>query len=141
MTAWRSMLVRVLIAAASCNPKVTSQVGVQVTQPLLRVRADGTREVPFLGAEVRIECPNDTVETLGSTDAGGWVLVTTRAPVALECQLAIDSAGHPLARIPVDESCTQREGGECRALILRMMLDRRAEVSGGQPIARARPAG
>src|SRR5215470_15468276 len=119
MTAWRLSLVPVLMVAAACEWKVTSRVGVQVVEPLQRVRGDGTRENPVAGAGVRIQCPDGAIERLGATDAAGWVLVTTRAPVGLDCDLAIDVDRHSAALVPVAEACAQKESGECRVLEVR----------------------
>jgi hypothetical protein len=135
MTLWRSQAILVLVAAAGCEWKNTSRVGVQVIAPLARARDDGTRETPLLGASARIACPDGTGEKLGSTDAGGWILVTTRAPVRLECDVAVDYRAQLLTRVAVREACSVQEAGECRGLQIRVMLDPRGRSSLTQPVA------
>src|SRR5437868_3839114 len=129
MTAWRLWPIPILVAAAACEWKDTSRVGVQVMAPLVRALDDGTRYVPVLGAVIRIECPNGVVEELGPTDANGWVLVTTRAPVSLGCDVAVDDRGRRVALVRVHETCSRKEAGECRDLDLRLKLDPRGAPS------------
>ena len=88
----RTLFIPILFAAAGCEWKTTSRVGVQVTTPLLRARDDGARDAVVGGAKVRVRCPGGAGEDLGSTGAEGWVLVTTRAVVPLTCDLAISSS-------------------------------------------------
>jgi len=135
MTAWRFSLVPILIAASGCDWKITSRVGVQVMAPLRQARDDGTRDVPIGAARVRVECPNRVGESLGATDASGWVLVVTRTPVGLDCNLAIDSDHRAIALIPVSETCARREAEECRVLEVRVTLDLKDEAAGPEPIA------
>ena len=117
----------ILLAAAGCEWKVTSRVLLQVTAPLARARDDGTRETPLGGAFASIRCPDGAVEKLGSTDSSGSVLVTTRAPVRLDCDLAVDYRGRPFALVAVGEACSRQEAGECRVLEARLTLDPKAE--------------
>ena len=135
MTDWHRWAIPILFAAAGCEWKITSRVGVQVTTPLVRARDDGTREAPLGGVSARIECPGGGGETLGSTDAGGSMLVTTRAPVRLDCDLAIDYRGQPAARVAVDEACSRKESGECRVLEVRLTLSPRDRSSVSEPLA------
>jgi len=135
MTGRRLSLIPILIAAAGCEWKITSQVAVQVMAPLLRVRNDGTRDTPIGGAVIQIKCPNGAVESLGSTDATGWVFVTSRAPVGLDCDLAIDYRGHPVALVPVNETCSRKEAGQCRELGVRLSLDLGGDFSNAEAVA------
>jgi hypothetical protein len=142
MTGWRSWAIPILLAAAGCEWKITSRVGVQVMAPLARARDDGTREAPLGGVSARVECPGGASERLGSTDASGSILVTTRAPVRLDCDLAIDYRGYPVARVAVDEACSLKEAGECRVLEVRLTHDPRDRASSAEPVAlRARCEG
>ncbi|HZX93305.1 MAG TPA: hypothetical protein VFE90_02230 [Myxococcales bacterium] len=122
-----------LAASAGCEWKVTSRVGVQVMAPLVRAHDDGTRDAPVAGAPVRVECPDGKVERLGTTDAFGWVLVNTRTPVGMDCSIAILRGGHVAAQVPINEACSSREGGECRAFEARVVLDLRLEAREAQP--------
>ena len=135
MTGWRLSLIPILIAAAGCEWKISSQVAVQVMAPLLRARNDGTRDAPIGGAVIQVKCPNGVVERLGSTDAAGWVFITTRAPVGLECDLASDYRGYPFALVPVNETCSRKEAGECRELGVRLSLDLRGDSSSAGAVA------
>ena len=135
MTVRRSWAIPILLALAGCEWKNTSRVGVQVIAPLAHPRDDGTRESPLGGVSARIECPGGAAESLGSTDASGFILVTTRESVRLDCDLAIDYRGRPFARVAVDEACPIRDGGECRALQVRLMLDPGGRFSFTQPVA------
>lgn len=125
----RPLFIPILLAAAGCEWKTTSRVGVQVTTPLLRTRDDGTRDAPVGGARVRVRCPGGAGEDLGSAGAEGWVLVTTRAAVPLTCDLAIDYRGHLVALVPVSETCSRKEGGECREVRVRLIVDLRGNAS------------
>jgi len=120
MSRWRFL--PILLAVAGCDWKVTTRVGVQVTAPLPRARDDGTRDAPVPGALVRVECPGGDAQQLGRTDVAGWVLITTRAAVALDCALTIEHGGRSTASIPVSEACTLKEANECRALEVRVGL-------------------
>jgi len=123
MNACRLWLIPILLAAGGCEWRTTSRVGVQVMVPVQRPSGDGTHDAPAGGAVVGVKCPSGVVESLGSTDAAGWVLVTSKAPVGLDCDLAIDYRGHPSALVPVNQTCSRKEGGECRELELRLTLD------------------
>jgi len=135
MTASRLSLIPILIAAAGCEYRMTSRVGVQVMAPLQRARDDGTRDAPVGGAVISVKCPSGGGERLGSTDAAGWVLVTTRAPVGLDCDLAVDYRGQPLALVPVNETCSRKEAGGCRVIEVRLALDAKRDAPSPQPVA------
>ena len=122
-----------LLIAAGCEWKTTSRVGVQLTAPL--ARHVGRRLVSVGGAAIRVQCPGGTVEKLGSTNADGWVMVTSKAPVRLDCDLAIDYRGHPYALVPVAEACSRKEGIECRVLEVRLMVEPGDGPSGDEPVA------
>src|SRR4051812_10727708 len=92
--------IAILVAAAGCEWKTTSRVGVQVRAPLARALDGGARDVPVLGAVIRVKCPNGVVEELGSTDANGSVLVTTKSPVFLACDVTVDYRGRTVALVP-----------------------------------------
>lgn len=131
-----TVFIPILLAAASCEWKTTSQVSVQVTTPHPRARGDRARDTRVGGAHVRIQCPGGAAENLGSTGAEGSVLVTTRAAVALTCDLAIDYRGTLVALVPVAEACSREERGECRELRVRMDVDLRGTASAAASAAR-----
>ena len=135
MSIRRPLFIPILLAVAGCEWKTTSRVGVQVTTPLLRTRDDGTRDAPVGGARVRVRCPDGAGEDLGSAGAEGWVLVTTRAPVPLTCDLAIDYRGHLVALVPVSETCSRKEFGECREVRVRLIVDLRGDASTPDSVA------
>ncbi len=129
------LLIPILVAAAGCERKTTSRVGVQVTALLPRARGDGALDAPVGGARVRIRCPDGTGEDLGLTGAEGSVLVTTRAAVALTCDLAIHSRGNLVALVPVAGTCSRAEGGECRELRVRLNVELRGNASAADSVA------
>jgi hypothetical protein len=131
----RPLFIPILLAAAGCEWKTTSRVGVQVTTPLLRTRDDSTGDAPAGGARVRVRCPVGAGEDLGSAGAEGFLLVTTRAAVPLTCDLAIDYHGHLLAIVPVSETCFRKEGGECREVRVRLIVDLRGDASTADSVA------
>ena len=135
MSIRRPLFIPILLAAAGCEWKTTSRVGVQVTTNLPRTRDDGTRSAPLGGARVRVRCPGGAGEDLGSTGAEGSVLVTTRAAVPLTCDLSIDYRGHLVALVPVSEACSREEGGECREVRVRLIVDPRDDASTTDPVA------
>ena len=135
MSIRRPLLIPILLAAAGCEWKTTSRVGVQVTTPLLRMRADGTRDAYVGGATVRVRCPGGAGEDLGRTGAEGWVLVTSRAAVPLACDLAIEYRGDLVALIPVSQTCWRKEGGECRDVRARLNVDLRGNASTADSVA------
>ena len=135
MSIRRPLLIPILLATAGCEWKTTSRIGVQVTTPLVRMRDDGTRDAHVGGARVRVRCPGGAGEDLGSTGAEGWVLVTTRAAVPLTCDLAIDYRGELVALIPVGETCSRKEGGECRDLRVRLNVDLGGNASTADSVA------
>ena len=135
MTVSRSCMIPIFLVLAACEWKNTSRVLVQVRTPLVRARDDGAREAPLGGVSARVECPGGAAERLGSTDSSGSILVTTRAPVRLDCDLAIDYRGQSVARVAVGEACSLEEAGECRMLEVRLTHDPRARSSTVEPVA------
>ena len=135
MTVSRFRIIPVFLAVAGCQWKETTRVGVQVMAPLVHARDDGTREAPLGGVAARVECPGRAAERLGSTDASGAILVTTAAPVRLDCDLAIDYRGRPVARVAAAEACSLEKAGECRVLEVRLTHDPRARSSPVEPMA------